>query len=190
MALSNWDTLAVDETGAPLTDPLLTTAGGVSFVFYKNWVYVRSPELWFPGCGFTSPTIAQIDEGEVRIGGASLLAVRGPRDGIYALVTEQVHNGEGWRQRAMIGCACEAYVGDTWTGVGEAEVAFLQAFLRERADEFGDLDLGRAVRHNQGDAFFAGRFGIETPSSAPGRAEEPLFLDALEGMKRRLGDGD
>ena len=56
MALSNWDTFAVDEKGEP-TDGRFTSALGVEVEIYKNWLYVRDEQAWRDGGRFVSPTV-------------------------------------------------------------------------------------------------------------------------------------
>lgn len=181
MALSNWDTLAVDHTGAPLAEASFRAADGTSVRFYKNWLYVGSEALWRPGCGFDCPTIERIDEGVRSIGALTIRAARGPRDGVYALVHERRAGGV---IRAMAGCACDGYQGEAWVGIGAAEVEALARLLAAQPEpSLRRIDLSRARRTNQGDALIAGRFGVPTPDSAAGQAEEPLLSDLLRGLR-------
>lgn len=184
MALSNWDILAVDQDGNPLGEPSFTTRAGVTFRFYKQWIYAESEQLWFDGCGFSAPVIAKITQGEVHLGGAVIHAVRGPKEGIYALVSERVREGEGWALRAMVGCACYGHEGDLWLGIQRPEVAFLAGVVLQHGEpELHGLDLSRALRQNQGDAFFAAQFGIPAPQTPPGDSDEPILRDALRAFE-------
>lgn len=85
MALSNWDTLAVDHTGKPCRG-LFTSPKGISVEFYKNWLYVRDPKAWHEGSSYVKPTIMQISHGSLTYGDVQIEAIRGPKNGIYALV--------------------------------------------------------------------------------------------------------
>lgn len=40
MALSNWDTMSMDEKGKTLSGEFVSPLG-VKVEFYKNWIYVR-----------------------------------------------------------------------------------------------------------------------------------------------------
>lgn len=188
MALSNWDTLAVDETGAPIEGASFASDNGlVKVAFYKNWLQVSSAQMWSDGGGFVSPVIATIQEGELRIGNLEILAVRGPQSGIYACVQQLVRDSAGYRRRGMVGCSCYGFMdqSDLWVGITDAEVNFLRGFMLQRLEApFRDINLAGAVRFNQGDAFFAGEFGVEAPRSAPGESGTPILLDALKGLEK------
>lgn len=187
MALSNWDALAVDHAGDPLDEPSFTTASGACFLIYKNWVYVRSELMWSEAARFSYPTIAQVHEGELVIGGARLSAFRGPRDGVYVIVTETAIGPDGGsRHRAMVGIGCEGFEGEAWVGITEREVEHLRGLLARHGEGWlCSVDLSRAARHNQGDAFFARHYGIPTPDSAPGESDGPLLNDAVRGLRAR-----
>lgn len=101
---------------------------------------------------------------------------------------------------------------ENWTevqfvGVTAESLTFLQTMITELAGEphYKDgeaieqwpesnlrrIDLTAAQRFNQGDAFFAEHFGIDTPTSGVEKPDEPLITAAIEGMKTRLsGEGD
>lgn len=190
MALSNWDTLAVDEAGAPIEDASFTSDNGLVTVgFHKNWLQISSPEMWSDGGAFVNPVIGSIQEGELLIGNLEILAVRGPQSGIYACVQQLVRDDDGsYRRRGMVGCACYGFMdqSDLWVGITENEGNFLRGFMLQRLEApFRDIDLSGAVRFNQGDAFFAGEFGIEAPNTVPGESDSPILLDAIEGIKKR-----
>jgi len=199
MALSNWDTFAVDVTGA-CDGGFAASQGDVSVEIYKNWLSVRSPSLWHEGCGFSEPVVATVEEGRLKIGAVQMLARRGPSDGVYCCLWESVYGRDGEGNllpgitRTMAGIGIYGFVDEEWVGVTDEHLTFLAAMIREGLAsydlprEFAELDLGAGRRFNQGDVFFAGVFGVETPTAEVGDPGQPLFDDALEGFKARHPD--
>lgn len=141
MALSNWDTLAVNLKGEP-TNGRFAAPNGVKVEFYKNHLHIHDPEGWTEkGGGFVKPIVATIDQGEMTYKGISIKAIRGPQNGIYAVVTH------GWAHdntfQAMIGCGVSGYGNEEEDGVDEdgyppfvgvrpTSLQFLQDWISEK----------------------------------------------------------
>ena len=107
MALSNWDTLAFDVDGQPCNG-VLVGFDGASAEIYKNWLYVRDPKMWTRGRGFVSPTIAQIESGEVTVSEFQIHAERhSGQDAMFVLV--ECHRYEPREVRWMAGIGCSGY---------------------------------------------------------------------------------
>lgn len=85
MALSNWDTLAVDHKGESVGGSW-TSPAGVTVEFYKNWLYVRHPKAWTKASSFIKPVIMQINSGDFTYLDVNIHAVRGPKNGVYAAI--------------------------------------------------------------------------------------------------------
>jgi len=85
MALSNWDTLALDLDGNP-TVGSFTSPLEVTVEIYKNWLYVSDPKAWRPEGSFTKPVVAQLTEGTLRYQDLNIAAKRGPQQGVYAVI--------------------------------------------------------------------------------------------------------
>jgi len=183
MALSNWDTMAVDLGGNPCGGSFASPQG-VTVEFYKNWLYIRDEKAWVEGRSFVKSTVAHVNSGDLSYGDVHIVAVRGPQGGVYAVVT----SGYGEKQIGMVGCGVYGFDGDEWVGVTAESKEFLQKFLlsedQEGFAEFSDkvraVKLGGALRFNQGDAYVADRLGEDTPASEPGQAEKPILLQALD----------
>lgn len=211
MALSNWDTMAVDLNGKPCVGSFQSPQG-VTVQFYKNWLYIGDEKAWVDGRSYVRPTIAQVNSGDLCYGDVSIRSVRGPQDGIYAVIT----SGYGEEEIGIIGCGVYGFEGEEWVGVKKESVEFLRGFLnqadsltREEALEevkrFGEaisdveqaveiwmrpsyefsekvraVSFDGALRFNQGDAYFAGHAGEDTPASVPGEAEKPVLLQMLD----------
>lgn len=108
MALSNWDVLAVDEHGTP-TNGVLKTADGVTVHFYKNWLYIDDPASWRKGA-FTTPCVSQVWHGAMDYRGVSIMAERGPQEGVYAAV---IYPTYGPLYHVMVGIGCYGFADTT-----------------------------------------------------------------------------
>jgi hypothetical protein len=179
MALSNWDTLAADEEGKPSNGALISPLGVVVDI-YKNWIYVHDERAWAEGGSFVKPTVMQIEVGDVRYKDVSILARRGPQEGVYVVVVSD--------RKAMVGCGVYGYDGDTWVGVKPESVAWFADELRKEV-QAGDsvldeetlkkIDLLNTPRWNQGDVYLAKRLGVDVPMTGAGNAAEPIFTKLL-----------
>lgn len=87
MALSNWDTLAIDRNGKSCVGKT-NFKTGINIEIYKNWVYLFSKKNWSDETGFGKPYIGSINEGEGSILGINYNAKRGLQSGIYIFVTK------------------------------------------------------------------------------------------------------
>lgn len=130
MALSNWDTLAVDLEGQPI-DGSFTSPGGASVAIYKNWLYIRDEKAWHDG-SFVKPTIMQIQHGELDYHDVDIVAIRGPQNGVYVAcwhVSKKTVTG-------MVGCGVSGYYGSEWVGVQPESVKFLQEWISASEKSF------------------------------------------------------
>jgi len=182
MALSNWDTLALSETGQP-TPGVFTSALGVEVEVYKNWLYVRDKRAWREGGGFTGPTVMQVTEGTLRYQDVHIAAWRGPQEGVYAALW----SGRYGQERGIVAAGVYGYRGEEWVGIEPESIAWLRAQLKkEEVDvpsKFRTLDWSGALRFNQGDEFFARALGKETPASLPGKPATPILEQMAKGWK-------
>lgn len=181
MALSNWDTLTINQDGDTVNG-LFTSPLGVTVEFYKNWLYVHDPKAW-QGGPFGEPVVMRVEEGELQYRDVSIIAKRGPQEGVFALI----HSGFQYNRTfsATIGCGVYGYddEGD-FTGVQEESIKFLKDFLadiwKNEVSPYSEPpSLQKALRFNQGDAFFASETGKELPTTTPGEAEEPIIMKLL-----------
>ena len=108
MALSNWDTLAIDTDGNPSTGEFVKEE--VVVAIYKNWLYLRDTTAWTPTCGFCEHTVAQVNEGDVEYKSLRILAKRGPQNGVFAIVQA----GFGKDLAVMVGCGVDGYSHPPW----------------------------------------------------------------------------
>lgn len=209
MALSNWDTFALDHEGQPNSGSF-TSDMGVTVESYKNWLYVYDEAAWVDGGAFSKPVIMHVNEGNVSYKDVHILAVRGPKNGIYFCVYsskyEKQEEGQPYKGpiiKGIVGIGCSGYSSrGKWLGVGSREVAFLKNHLLLKTDTyvlrigkkiskhkfnyydipevFQKLDLSKGKRFNQGDAFFALNLGTPLQASEPGDAPEPIFSQIVD----------
>lgn len=227
MALSNWDTLAVNEKGEA-TNGIFQSPLGVIVEIYKNWLYIRDEKAWEEGGGYTKPTVMQVQEGHFRYKDVTVDAIRGPKDGVYCVVhterfkpeldSKERYKPENVERLAMIGIGCYGFDNDTgdWLGVQEAEHKFLHDWIHKMEHvtntaygssytpgeepkrithtfEYDHYDfeewirnipLDKALRFNQGDAYFASKLNFEVPATEPGKSTEPILTQSLKGEEK------
>ena len=217
MALSNWDTLAVNEKGES-TNGVFVSPQGVSVEIYKNQLWVnlgdRKDQITF-------------DQGDMAIRDTSISVKRGPQEGVFCITYAPQYKPT----QAMVGCGVYGYTvqdkpSEEWeaefVGVTEESVKFLQDMILEKlfteeqarkdvdyfliqmpphmqiSDKEKDkkvqellkdyrwpeiirqIDLSKAVRFNQGDAYFADKVEAETPATPVGEADGTIMSDLLK----------
>lgn len=184
MALSNWDTFAMDLHGCPVHGSFTSTQG-VTVEVYKNGLYVNDPETWKEGT-FSKPVVASIEEGSLRYRDVYIWAIRGPQDGIYACIWERNYNPN--QTNGIIAIGVYGYDGENWTGIERSSTAWFTGQLKavpsgvDLPEEFNRLCLDHGFRYNQGDAYFATHIGKNIPATLPGEAEEPVIDDVLKAI--------
>jgi len=183
VALSNWDTVAVDENGEP-TDGRFTSPLGISVELYKNFLYVRDETSWRRGGPYVEPTVMSIDHGELIYLDVSVYAVRGPKNGIYTAVWTGYPHEPTWK--AMVGIGCYGYDDDRWVGVQARDIIFLRTMLHAESvpPPLALIDFSKVERVNQGDRYLAEKVGLAPPSTPPGEAEAPLLTQLIDDMKK------
>jgi hypothetical protein len=193
MALSDYDCLAVNERGEPVSGGAIKSPLGVCVEIYKTWLYIRDEKAWNGG-SFTKPTVMQIEQGALCYKDLRVRAKRGPQDGVYAVAWWY---GVGWKEVfGMAGCGVYGYEAEgEFVGVLPESRGYLQEMLRGESDEsnfdvpaaFASLDLSQAKRANQGDAYFAkalcGCDGL-LPATPIGEAQPPL----LQALIKKLSE--
>lgn len=159
MALSNWATAAVDEKGQP-SNGLFTSVLGVTVEIYKNWLYVHDPAAWREGGPYVHPVVMSINAGEVSYQDVRVLAVRGPKEGVYAIVWSGYESDPDFR--AMIGIGCYGYEGRVWRGIERSDIAHLETLFHENGP-FSSFDGSLACHPGLLDGAFnqGARFIIE-----------------------------
>jgi len=85
MALSNWDTMAVDLDGKPINGEW-TSRSDIKIVFYKNWIHIHDSKGWSKDSSFVEPIVITIQSGSIVYKDIHIEAIRGPQNGIYAAV--------------------------------------------------------------------------------------------------------
>jgi hypothetical protein len=131
MALSNWDTAAIDLDGNPVTGVVRSPLGVVVRI-YKNWLYVEDAEA-YKGGGFTSPVVAHINEGSLVYRDVFIEAVRGPQSGVYVVAwSYRDPNDYKAGMVGMVGCGVHGYDDRTFVGVKPESLQWLQDRLRAK----------------------------------------------------------
>lgn len=134
MALSNWATLAFDTEGKSSDGEF--HANGNSLVIYKNWLYIRSPELWQEkSWNFTNSTIAQIDSGDVYIAGFDIHATRHDPQGSVFVYAK---SGYGDTEKRFCGVGCYGFLDNVeWAKRNHPDFynQEVEPFVKEHSEE-------------------------------------------------------
>lgn len=189
MALSNWDTLALDKDGQPCNGVLLRKFkdGSYSAVeIYKNWLYVRDTTMWSKNKNFIEPTIAQISEGEIFISDYNIHAIRGPQISVLAYIETGYKNDNSFD--CMCGIGCCGFDNEDWIGVRQETFNKLIEYLEHLSEDYiVEKDYIKTIkdsvplRFNQGDGYFAEKFNKEelTQVTEIGKAEKPVMIQMI-----------
>jgi hypothetical protein len=86
MALSDYDTLAFNSDGK-CTIGKFTNDKGTTIEIYKNWLYISNPEMSTSNSDFLSDVIAQVNSGNLTIGGWNINAMRGKQNSIMFIAS-------------------------------------------------------------------------------------------------------
>src|SRR3990167_4005838 len=117
MALSNWDTLAINHLGES-TNGVFVSPQKLSVSIRKNWLVVVDE---------VGKHLADIQYGEITIKDTHIVAIRGPQQGIYAAVFS------GYEEKA-VGMLCigvYGFIKDQWVGVQQESVDWFIDKLHE-----------------------------------------------------------
>jgi hypothetical protein len=118
MALSNWDTLAVDLSGTP-TDGVFISPSGVRCEIRKNCLYCTDKEK----------RTLSIEHGIARYADVEIASVKGPQNGIFVACWSVQYSGSNPVWTGMIGCGVYAYDNETFVGVSSDSLKFLQEWI-------------------------------------------------------------
>jgi hypothetical protein len=199
MALSNCDTLAFGPDGKSCNGIFKSVRNPGDYLeIYKNWIYVRSYEMWKPNRSFNGSVIAEIHHGAVRLLRFDINAARCDEQGaVFVYASECVYSDKALGEAGFFeahtrhfgGIGCYGFdKANRWVGVETPTVQDFFEWLRKQdgvsEDWINNCLIAEHLRFNQGDACFAKRLGVETPSTAVGEAESPLLMQAIEGQEK------
>ena len=201
MALSNWDTLAVNLNGEAQAG-FFVSPGGVRVEIYKNWIYVHDPKAWREGGFFTQNVVMEIQHGDLHYHDVEIRVIRGPQNGAYVVCWHANYKNEQTEYTGMIGCGVYGYKVDKWVGVTPDSVEFLQKWVsnKERIqvedvitsdlietcyfdlpEEIAGVKLDQATRYNQGNMYFTEKVGTPLDATKPGEpSDQPTMMKLLK----------
>lgn len=177
MALSNWDTLAIDHNNKPINGSIKSKRG-VEVEIYKNWIWIRD-----------KTETHEIYSADLIYKDVVIHAERGPQNGIYCIVGTPVWPAENDKLNLMVGIGCYGFNDDRWIGVCKESVNHLARIIRENASSYllnayeeilSNIDLEQAQRYNQGDKYIADNLNINTPTSKVGEADNTIVIQMLK----------
>lgn len=181
MALSNWDTFAIDHEGKGSSGRFVSKLG-VEVEIYKSWIYISDRDAWVEGGGYVNPIVMQVKDGKIKYKDVEIVAERwsDPESIFCAAWCGYEHANT---VKGIVGIGTYGFEDNgEWGGVRSFEISRLKTLLTKWSlpKILRDVNLDTGVRFNQGDAFFAKRFGQETPKTSPGKAEEPTFMKIIK----------
>jgi len=144
MALSNWDTLAVDLNGEPQAGSFVSP-GGIEVSIYKNWIYIRDPKAWREGGSFVKDTIMAIDHGKIQYHDIEIRATRGPQGGVYVACWNVNYESEPTDYVGMIGCGVYGFDNEDWVGVQPESVEFLRKWISNKERMWDDEEVAEML---------------------------------------------
>lgn len=195
MALSNWDTLAIDHEGNSC-DGVFESPSGVSVEVYKNWLCLKD-SAWDKSIAMT------VDSGEFEYKDLNLRAYRGPQNGVYFCVYTGYYKEDKYYLTGMLGMGVYGYEDEEWVGVKKESVDwFGQLMNKIEEDQLGDgvsfihhiinipdelrkLDLSSATRFNQGDRYFNKRAGLPLNETKIGESSKPHLVQLCEWVNEK-----
>jgi hypothetical protein len=181
VALSNWDTFALDEKNEP-TNGIFKSPLGILVSIYKNWIDIYE--------GYEGhEMVSRVQRGELLHGDTRIVATRGPKDGVYSVVSNFDYQTK--KLSFMIACGVYGYTeSGEFVGIQLDDLTFLREWLDEDENDFEPeiraIDLTKGLRFNQGDAYFAKHIpGLDLAATQPGKPT-PTVLSRFfrQGGKR------
>jgi hypothetical protein len=153
MALSNWDTLAVDLQGNSIGGSYVSPAG-VGVEIYKNWLYIQDQKAWRKG-SYCKPTIMEIQHGHLTYCDVEIHAIRGPQNGVYVAcwnwAFDEKKRGDRPEYMGMVGCGVYGYDYDEWIGVTDSSKAFLQTWVSTQYALYDEEQIQRMLEQMRRD---------------------------------------
>jgi hypothetical protein len=162
MALSNWDTFAVNEKKES-TNGIFETPLGIKIEIYKNWLYVHDKAVTKGKDPYVDDVTMEVKEGEFTYRDLYVKAIRGPNNGVYTIVWfECKEENKPERFEFMLGTGIYGFSDHSgeWVGVTQFNVNVLHNLFKNWTEEDGYPFKGtnpfpdNPLRFNQGDAFF------------------------------------
>jgi hypothetical protein len=135
MALSDYVVLSQDERGKAIEGRIVSPMG-IGVVIYKNGLYVQDMKSWRSTSPFASPTVMAIRQCRLIYQDMTILALRGPQDGVYVVAW---HTDSLGRPHGMIGCGTESHIVDRDhrhrdTGITKGSLAWFRKELHRKEE--------------------------------------------------------
>lgn len=133
IALSNWDTFALNQDSEPIRG-YTENIDGVGIEIYKNWIYIHDrlakygvnqvqpqafdAEYANGHYGYTGDVVAEFQHGELIYGKWHIYAERGPKNGVYVVAESHKYtedkNGKPQQVdiEVMVGCGVYGFLSD------------------------------------------------------------------------------
>jgi hypothetical protein len=192
MAMSNWTLLAFDNEGAPCSGEA-EFPSGLRVELYKNWVYLHHPQMWTENQSFVSDTIAQVNSGDLNIGGVNIIVERFRGNGIdYDSAAFVLATYQEWSETPQFfaGIVDYGYVGEDYIGLSSDTYQHFLTWIDAQVGEYSSkarkawvdkVHASNGLSANQGDLYFSQVIGTDSQAVTPGDTPpEPIFMKLLD----------
>lgn len=185
MALSNWDTFAMNHKGESCRGEFVSSLG-IKVKAYKNWLFVEDNLGWRKGGSFAEPIIMQINNSNLIFKDVNVICEQqffedNDATTLFCIWDGYEHND------TLTGIVGICQFGDIYP----SNIDDLHVFLNKEhgsgwydiPETFKKLDLSVGKRYNQGDMFFHDKIGTDKQCTVPGEAKDTIFERFFVEMK-------
>jgi len=185
MALSNWDTFAMDHENKPCCGVYISPQG-ISVEIYKNWIYLKDKD--WNKVGYWHP-VMEIYDSKMSYKDVNI-ASKFINHTIYVATWSGYNYDKS--VKGMVGIGTMGHdVKSQYVGVTAKHLIRLKKFLNSRSIVYSveipqvlkNLNLQKGKRFNQGDKFFSKTIGTDIQCSSIDEAKEPIFSRLIKNMK-------
>jgi hypothetical protein len=186
MALSNWDTMLLDQKGKPLPGSW-TSPKGIKVEVYKNWVHIHDEKAWVEdGASYMKPIVMRMESGQIHYKDVEILVLRGPQNGAFLVAWSDIYSKDYKKHKVVgcIGCGVYGFSGDRYTGVTRTALKWFMKELNKTTidhDTMYSSDFIKGKWKKTKEIFKVVRAIHDAP-------EEFKKIDLLKGQRYNQGD--
>lgn len=138
MALSNWDTIMIDQNGDPLPGIFVFPSSKIEVEIYKNHLHIHDKKAYIKSeAAYTEPIVMTVDNGSIDYKDIHIVAFRGPQNGVFAIGWHDIYDKEYENHivEGFIGAGVYGFAGHRYVGVTKSSLKWFHNLInRERID--------------------------------------------------------
>jgi len=191
MALSNWDTFAINEKNDSCRGEFISPLG-VKVKVYKNWLSVEDKVAWRKGSGYIEPVVMKIYTSEIEYMDVNIISE-------YQYQYTEEYGADDDFNRTLF-CIWSGWCWDNtikgivgickFDDIQKEDIEALRVFLNKSDNRyeripniFKNINLSKGKRYNQGDMFFHETLGTDTQCTVPGEAKLTVFEKLIKNTR-------